>query len=495
MKMKRLNVPFLCFLAFSSIVIIAYLCYRPSWGVVDDWQHLERVNGVWNSSNVLQSIIEYIKAEFLCEKIRPLHPIYALAAYRFFNYAPFLVYILIFLTQISILPLWGVIFHKMFSKEKNISQETLFLYPLSFFVFTPFWNNFMYISLQEKMVFIFGSLAVYFFIRAFNGKRIKDGLITFGFALLCLFSKPTGIYIFLTFLVFLLLYCLIYRKNIFQTVIFLCICLTVIAGYFLLVKSLVKPGGYSSKYIDNFNIIAVLNQLKQASVVIRGLLAVAVVFLVSYLVMIRKKYFNFTSVIIPIGFIAYFLVILPWGTISYQMGPVTPFALGMFFPVYSSLKRRLGKFNLNYLPGAIVILLVSLVLTQVIIPRISKMAEIKDVEAKISSLKKTDKNPRFYFPPYYSETCFALSEFTDTDIVYLSDAVLDGKMLSDGSNYLIYRDECSNINLNGVAIKETVYENNTWRIFLIKKSDNKELLNIKFPQTILQKMIKSFNRG
>lgn len=496
MKKIRLTIPLLCYLSFSFIVILAYLYYRPSWGLESDWQYIEGVNGIWSSSNILKSIFDYVKAEFFGEKIRPLYCIYTLVAYRFFNSAPYLIYILIFVIQISILPLWGLIFHRMFSKEGlAVSQETLFIFPLSFFIFTPFWNNFMYISLQEKMVFIFGSLAVYFFMLAFNKNRIRDALISLGFALLCLFSKPTGVYLFLAFSVCLLLYCLIYRKNIIYPVIFLFICLALLVGYYLFVKSLVKPGGYSSRYIENFNIIVVLNQLKHASIAIKGLLAVALAFLVSYLVLIKKRYYNFSSVIIPVALISYFLVLLPWGLINYLLGPVTPFALGIFFPVYSSLKRRLNKFNLSYLPGTVIILLTCLVLTQIIIPRINKMAEIKDVEEEIPILKNNSTNPRFYFPPYYSETCFALSKFTNTEIVYLPDAVLDSTMLSEGDNYLIYRDECSSINLKNVKIEKTIFENKTWKIFQIGKSNNKGMLNIKFPQTILQKVIRFINRS
>lgn len=496
MKKIELSIPFLCYLSFSVVVILAYLYYRPSWGLESDWQFIERVNGIWGSSNILKSIFEYVKSELFSEKIRPLYCFYTLIVYKIFQKTPYLIYMLIFVIQISILPLWGLIFHRMFSKSgSRVSHETLFIFPLSFFIFTPFWNNFMYISLQEKLVFIFGTLAVYFFMLAFDKKRVKNTLIAFGFALLCLFSKPTGAYLFLTFFVCLLLYCLICRKNILYWAILAAIYLTVLVGYYLFVKTLVKPGGYSSKYVENFNIMSVLNQLKHAAIAIKWLFAIAVGFLLSYLVLIKKRYFNFSSIIIPVAFISYFLVLLPWGIISYLLGPVAPFALGMFFPVYILVRQKLGKLKLGYLPGAVIILLTCFVLTQIILPRINKMAEIKDVEAKIISLKKSHNNPRFYFPPYYSETCFALSKFTNTEIVYLSSAVLDSTMLSESDNYLIYRDECSSISLKNVKIAKTLYENKTWKIFLVKKSDSSEALDVKFPLTFLQKVIRFFNRS
>lgn len=495
MKKIKLSIPLLCYLSFCLTIILAYLYYRPSWGAESDWQFIGRVNGIWNSPNVLSSIFEYMKAEFLCEKIRPLYCVYTLVVYRFFNNAPYLIYILIFLVQMSILPLWGLIFHRMFLKnEPTVSQETIFIFPLSFFIFTPFWNNFMYISLQEKLVFVFGTLAVYFFMLSLNKNRVREALISFGFGLLCLFSKPTGVYIFLAFFVCLLLYYLMYRKNIFYSVVCLVICLAVLAGYYLLVKSLVKPGGYSSKYVDNLNIVSLLIQFKNSSVVIKGLLGTAAVFLAAYLALIKRKYFNFSSVIIPVAFISYFLVLLPWGVISYLLGPVTPFALGMFFPVYFLLKQRLSRLRLGYLPAVAIILLTSVVLMQIIFPRINKIAEIRHVEEEILLLKKKSAGSRFYFPPYYSETCFALSKFTDTPIVYLASAVLDSTMLSKGDNYLIYRDECSKISLKGVKIEKAVFENKTWKIFLIKKANNTEVLDIKFTQTVLQKIIRFYNQ-
>lgn len=495
MRKRGLSLPFLCYLTFSFVVILAYLYYRPSWGVVDDWQHIQTVNPIWESPNTLKSLFESIKFDLLGGKIRSVHWVYAFIVYKFFNNAVFLIYILNFLVQIAVLPLWGLIFHKMFSKESRVSQDTLFIFPLSFFIFTPFWNNFMYISVQEKLVFFFSTIAIYFFMLTYDKNKTRYLFLSFIFAFLCLFSKPTGVYIILTFLACSLIYCLIYRKNLVFPALFLSICSLILAAYYLLISSVVKPGGYSSRYMDNFNIAGVLSQLKQSSIVVKALFAAAVISLPPYLLLIKKKYFNFCSILVPVGFISYLFVILPWGTSNYFLGPLAPFALGMFFPAYCLAKRKLSKFKLNYLPGIAVVLLSFLVLTQIIIPRINKIAEIKDVEAEIIKLKHDKINARFYFPPDYPETSFALSQFTKVEIVYLSQGTLDAAMLSGGDNYLIYRDECSMIKLKNVKLAKTVFQDNTWKIFEVIKAANTQTLNIEFPRTLLQRIVRFFKRS
>lgn len=495
MKKLKISLPFLYFLSFSLIVILAYLYYRPSWGVVDDWQHIQTVNPIWESPNIIRSLFESIKCDLLGGKIRSVHWVYAFIVYKFFNKAVFLIYILNFLVQIAVLPLWGLMFHKMFSKESRVSQDTLFIFPLSFFIFTPFWNNFMYISVQEKLVFFFSTIAIYFFMLTCDKNKTRYLFLSFIFALLCLFSKPTGIYIILAFFTCSFIYFIFYRKNLIFSGIYLFVCLSILFAYFLLIRAVVKPGGYSSRYTDNLNILAVFNQLKQSSIVIKALFAAAVISLPPYLLLIKKKYFNFCSILVPVGFISYLFVILPWGTSNYFLGPLAPFVSGMFFPAYCLAKRKLSKFKLNYLPSIAVVLLSSLVLTQIIIPRINKIAEIKDVEAEIIRLKHDKINARFYFPPDYPETSFALSQFTKVEIIYLSQGTLDAAMLSEGDNYLIYRDECSMIKLKNVKLANTVFQDNTWKIFGVIKAANTQTLNIEFPRTLLQRIVRFFKRS
>lgn len=462
---------------------------------MDDWQHIQTVNPIWESANIFRSLFETIKGDLLGGKVRSVHWIYATIVYRLFSNAPFLIYIFIFLAQMALLPLWGLIFHRMFAKDGPVSRDALFIFPLSFFVFTPFWNNFMYISVQEKLVFFFSTLAIYFFMLTYDKHKAGYTFLSLLFALLCLFSKPTGIYIILAFLGCSAIYLLIYRRNLLLPAVYLLACISMLFGYYLMIKAVVNPGGYSSRYMDNLSITAILNQLKQSSIVVKALFAAALILLPVYLSLIKKKYFSFPSLLIPFGFISYLFVILPWGTSNYLLGPLAPFALGIFFPVYLLLINKLKKFKLDYLPSLTIILLVALVFAQVIVPRINKIAEIKHVEAEIIKLKNSGVNPRFYFPPYYSETCFALSKFTDTEIIYLSEPVLDAKMLSKGDSYLIYRDESSNISLKDARIAGVVFKNKTWKIFKLEKSSGTEMLDIKFPKTILQKAIKLFSRS
>ena len=179
----RISYPFFVFLLFCLIIIAAYFYYKPSWGLMDDHNYIQEAKEVWESKHVLKTAYGYVMRDFYSQKIRPLYSLYVLFVYKFFINNTFLVYILIFLAQIIALPIWGIIFHRMFSKEEKISADTLFIYPLTFFLFTPFWNNFIYISLQEKFIFFFTTLSIYYFVSAYEKNNYRQLFISLIFSL------------------------------------------------------------------------------------------------------------------------------------------------------------------------------------------------------------------------------------------------------------------------------------------------------------------------
>ena len=247
--------------------------------------------------------------------------------------------------------------------------------------------------------------------------------------------------------------------------------------------------GYAGQY--NLTAGSMLNNLFASSIVVKLLIVAAIVIFLSLFVTIFRKKSNFSplALIIPLGFLSYVLVLAPWRFASYLLSALTPYVLAMFFPIYIwfNYRNNISRVVVN----ACLILLAILSFSFIAVPRISKLADIREAEEFIISSNKN--NDRYFFPPPFSEAAEAVSGFTSTRIVYLDKGVLDTEKLhSANGNYLIVNDEASAITLDGVEIIKTVYENNTWKIFqLAGNRPGQELFKVGFPENSVVK-IKSF---
>lgn len=457
---------------------------------MDDCQNLQTAKGIWSSPSIIRAFCECVKEDFLSQKIRPTHCLFVAIVYKIFARTPLLVYILMFITNMAILPLWGLIFQRMFSKQIGILSEFLFIYPLSFFIFTPFWNIFMYPSLQEGPVFFFSTLSIYFFICAFDKKKYGSLLVSIIFSLLCILSKPTGIFITITFVMFSLFDMVVFRRSAKISSLFFVFNISVIFLYYLFMKSALVISGYSSRYIQKLNFVDNLNNIINASFIIKGILIFTVASFCFFLYQVKKDRINIISLLLPLGAISYFIILAPWGMINYLLAPAAPFIMGMFILIYSPVCVIFSRIRLQYLPSIIIVLLSLMVLGQVIIPRISEMADIRKVEESIVDLKNKTVQVRFFFPPPYEESWSAMKKFTRTDIEYLMKGRLSAEMLVEGANYLIYGYACADIILDDVAIKNMVYKNNTWKLFeLKKKTGSKKKIHFDFKRTLIQMLI------
>jgi len=477
------------FLIFCLIVIAAYVYHQPSWGMMDDWAHLDLTEKIWTAQDPLAALSTYFSAEFEEQKIRPLHCLMTLFVYKFFVHSPTVVYILNFCFGMALLPLWGKIFEMMFCKGEKEKADHIYIYPLSFFAFLPFWNNFMYISLQEKLIFYFSTLSIYFLGRLIQKNEGRYTWYTLFFSVLCLLSKPTGIFLIVTLMVFSMAMLLFDRRKGKNFEMMGAVCFVILIAYYLVIKVALFSTSYSSRYGDNLNIAGIIQNLSAASIFIPALLLVSVIAFIVFFVLFRKKRVELFALFLPIGFIIYIFILLPWGIINYLLGPAAPFLLGMCFPLYLAIKRFLSKRRLEVLAPVTVCLLAFFILGQVIYVRIVKMADIHRTIEKIMELNLQNQ-AKFYFPPPYVETHFSLEQFTHARIQYLKDGILNAEYMDSGDNYFLSFDQSPRIVLRGVEFKDLVYQNRTWRIYKLSPSYRAETTAYEiFPKTFLEKLV------
>jgi len=483
------------FILFILIVLGAYLYFQPAWSLMNDHQFLHHTASVWENNNIFQATLTYINDDGIGEKMRPLFSIYVLASYTIFAQHPLFLQIFNFLALIALFPLWGIIYHKIFSTDEKISKDVLFIYPLMFFLFTPFWNNFMYINIQEKFIFFFSSLASYCFVQSYQKRNQKQAYIFIILTFLAILSKPTSIFLYVAVSAFAILDFTLFKKAKKISWTYLGSSLVAIPFYFVLVKMVIKPGGVSHRYIDNFSVLAMVNKILQSSFVIHGLILFGIGFLIYSIMIARKREGAYLWTFMPICLLSYLLVMAPYSFSNYFLAPLSPFIFGLFYPGYIFLKKVLEQSKLKLLPQSVILILVFLTLFQIIIPRISKIADVRKVAAEIAELKAKDSNSQFYFPPPFFESRDALKYFSGTDIRYLRGALLENRMIGGDHNYLIVRDACTNLQLRGVTLGSAVFDSNTFKIFEVLPSRNhNEKTNFSFPKTAIQELIHKLRR-
>lgn len=494
MVIFRKYLPILIFLFFVVLIIKTTLFYAPSWGLMDDFQNLEHAKSVWVNNNSVIKFISAILQHFKTNAYyRPLYEIWSLFTYYIFKNSPLTIYILIIIQNMAVLLLWGRIFHRIFSSPKENIYLNVFIFPLSFFLFTPFWNIFMYISLPEKLIFLFSALALYFLMKTFDTNRLKYFWFSFSFVILGILSKPTGIYLALAFAIFafLALFIRSNKKRITFTVMLANLSIFLFYYLFTIKK---QCRGYTVKY--NLSIEGIQNNLFKSPFVIK-FLAILAIFMAIYifiaLLIKRKKNVSIEALLIPLGFLSYIFILLPWGILNYHLSVATPYVLGMFFPTYTFFNKK--SMVARILVNIFIVFLTLLTFFYIIKPRISKMADIKETINFMKGLSNGDKKVLYFFPPPYSEPPYALSNFTNSEVIFLGQGTLSKEMFRDAyNNYLIFDERGTSIDLINVKVDKEVYRNNTWRIYLLKEENYKTKFKPDFPKENFLEKIKTYLR-
>lgn len=479
---RPISWPQIFYLTFFGILVIVYLYFRPSWGFMDDHACLESSTAFWRgtlswSDMVLQDMQGH-------GRFRPIY--YLWIVYAYVIPYPLVLYLLILLSGAVILLYWGSLIDKLFPQGLP-SSFNQYLYPLTFFAFLPFWNIFMYISVQEKFVFLFGTLSFYFLFKSYEQDSFKNLILALILALTGMLGKETGVVFFLTYAVYAFLDLAFLKKN--MKISFWLLIVTLAAGlsYILFIKHIL--GHYTAAYKSNLSLAILVTRLGEAPALIKAIfgfsaLTTAGAFWTCFL---KRNNFHPLFIICPLWVLIYICLLLPWGFQNYLLAPLGTFVMVViYFWLVAFLPK--GKSAIIFLQ-IVTVLLALLILGEVIIPRISKMADKSKVVVKIKELSRHESY--FFYPPNYLETFDALQSFSSAKMSYQSH-IKDTELNDQARNYLIMNDEAGNVMLENVAASERIYRNGTWEIWTLKKQrGEKRAIRIAFTPNALQK-IKDF---
>lgn len=474
------NGPQVFFFFFFSVILIAYFVWSPGWGFMDDFQCGETARAFWRGELSPASMLKGDIHGY--GRFRPLYYLWIIGVY-WLKY-PLALYLLILVAGFGVLLVWGRIINRLFHHEFS-SLFNQFIYPLAFFVFLPFWNIFMYISVQEKFVFMFGALSFFFLVRSYQQGLWRDFFLALILAFLAMLGKETGVAFLAAYGAFAFLDACMFKKDTKRSLALLGICLAAGGGYVLLMKSVL--GGYTEGYKTNLDVRALLGGLQGSPSTIKAVLAVSVVvILLGVIDFFRKKMdFHPLFLVCPFWVIFYVALLLPWGFPHYLLAPLAPFVMmcGYYF-LYKLFLRR--QSSLRWIQAGIVLCVLAVVFSE-ILPRISKMADKRKIVEELVALN-TQAPGKFFYPPVYEETAMALERFSSVKINYtgtITAADIDPK----GRNYLVINDEASAVSLQGVALTDEVYRSGTWLIRVIQDSpDADEKFRLVLPKNMIQQL-------
>lgn len=297
---------------------------------MDDHSNVIITRDFWQAPS-LDYFTRSFSTELVNGRFRPVYFIWLITAYTIGACAPFLVYFLITLAGLSLLPLWGISLDQAFNNGKR-SPFLLWVYPLSFFVFTPFWNIFMYISLQEKFVYLFCTPAIFFFLKSYADKKWWLLLPALIFTLLATMGKETGVALLMSFGAYAFVDALIFKRDRNASWMIWSSNTILFSGYFLFVQWLMRS--YSERYASNSNIQSMISKLLAAPVYIKIILLLCVAGIAWPIIKkcLDKTYEEKGGSLFAWLTLFYILLLTPWGYQSYLLSPLAPFLLATALP-------------------------------------------------------------------------------------------------------------------------------------------------------------------
>jgi len=475
--------PLLVFIVFCAILFGATLYYAPGWGFMDDAANLEIANRFWGSVSPARAFLLQMQSDRSNGRFRPLYQLWIIFVYRIFSHYPLGLYILITIIGVAMLLVWGMIIQKSFSCYQEDYFFNVFVFPLSFFIFTPFWNNFMYISIQEKFVYIFSALSIFFFLKGYERRRIVYLILSWILMIIGFMGKETGAALAIAYIVYSLLDAVIFKEDRRLSLIQLIANTLILGGYYIFIRRLMT--NYTLRYNENLGLSIILQNVLSGPNVLRMLIFLAFAWLIGFTCFFfkNKEKPSTKSLIFPLYFISYALALSPWGFTNYLLAPIAPLVMGMLFPFYYMRNKN------SMLKGLLNICLIILcfsALFYVVLPRISKMADKKKLVEFVIGIQNTRGPGKYFFPLPFEESAIHFQKYTNTDLTYLARNKLNDSMLIQGEdNFLVFGDECLPLTLENVGIEKEIYRNSTWRIFLLKKEMGSTVdFKVDFPKNI-----------
>lgn len=488
--MNKLNFnkwfPVASFVFCLLVICGATFYYSPSWGLMDDDGFLEMAVTYWkNPANT-----EIVTRDFMAAGMyRPVVFVWATIFYKVFENWPAGFYMFIAVGNMAAMLLWGIVFCRFFNVRREDRYWSIFFFPLAFFVFTPFWNLFTYLSLQEKFIIFLAPLALYYFQNTYQTARPRDWIFLYFLLVLGMLSKATFIFVPAAIVAYAFLDLVFFRGRKAVSATHLMITGLSLVYYAFYTFTVQLKGDYTAKYKSGLTIGGIIGKILGTSVVAKVLLLTgavgSLVFVIWALRKMNREYLF--PCIIYCGLVVYLMLLLPWGLHSYLLSAVGPLALGAFFPLYAWIIRKGGLWKIGI--NVLIAVAVCFVFVGNNIPSISRMG---DIGRTIRFIKENnnERMGRYFFPPPYQESALATGNYTKKDIVYCDDGFIrSGMLLPDGENYAVFADLFPSVELSGVELGDEVYANGTWKVFrVIRSDDHQGTVRIGFAKTLVQKL-------
>ncbi len=480
--------PVSLFAVFVVALLGATFYLAPSWGLMDDFQNLSMAKEIWSSENPLSKLPAHALGGGV---VRPFYFIWAAFVYQMFYHWPAGLYAFIALWNMGALLLWGAVFYHAFCVPRKDYFWTVFFYPLTFFIFTAFWNIFNYLSVQEKFVVFFSAVALYLFQKTYRDLRWQDMALMYVVILCGLLSKATFIFIPVVFLAYAILDLIFFHYRPKTSWIYVVVNAVIFAAYATFIFTSQLKLGYTQRYKENMSGGMFFNKLLHLNNIMKVMLVIGLTgFIAAVVYTIRKKKPEFSmSTLIYMSLTAYVLLLLPWGSQSYLLAATAPMLLGALFPVYHWLIGR-NKF-IKAVTNAMIAVIVGFIFVGNNVPNISRMADNGKTMAFLREYGKSSVDRDIYFmPPPLEESAYATKNFTGKNVVFVNEGVIKEEMLSSGSDeYILFNDFFPSVHLSGVRIGEEIYANPTWRVFRIYPENGNDMdFGIDFDKTLVQKL-------
>ena len=457
---------FAVYLGFCVLVLGAILVIQPGWGFMDDHTNL-RMMHEFQKTSFLNNFQQFINAEISTGRFRPIYVLWVLSMYKVFAETPIMIYFLTTLAGMLLLPLWGLLADNVFN-DSHRSPFWIWVFPLTFFCFTPFWNIFMYISIQEKFIYFFGTPAILFFLKAYRRNTPLWLIPALLFSLLAMAGKETGIFLLMGAVAYALTDILIFKRNKIVSTITALSGSAAATGYYFFISGLIK--GYSSKYAGGMSLLKLGAALTTAPLVIKIIVATAVIGLAGTIItsfMDRSRNDN-GYCLFPWLTLCFILILLPWGFPNYMLAPLAMIVIFSAAPALTLTNHwRHGPVVKN----AIVIILAFSAAVYIVIPRINKMADKRKIAEEVQLLARMNPEAVFFYPGGMEETYNALQAFSGVTITYLRDNTLPAERLgTKAPAFLLQNDENGTVQATGITADRIVYRNSTWRVTMLRRA-------------------------
>jgi hypothetical protein len=450
----------------------------PSWGLVDDWSNLGFARTVWSGGDLIGGVARLVHEGTKLGMFRPLYYLYVSVAYHIFGKSPLSLYVIIALFNLSTILLWGYVLDRVFLCRGD-RKTNIFIYPLTFFLFTPFWNIFMYISSQQKFIIFFSALAVSFYNSGYTNNSRRYMLLSFVAVLCGMLFHPEGVFMNIALLI---ASAMLFVRDKKRALLFaMVVSAILLVVYLFLTVTVQLKGTYTAPYASGLYIFHIFDNLRSSPLAVKLIAGISALYLIYFAVSLKRSLrLPPVFVVIPLSCIFFIAVMVPWGFPNYHLSVLTPFVAGMLFPAFRyfySVNRTLKSVScgLIFIASLIVIL-------HIWFPRVSKMSDVGKTALFVSGASGSG----VYFVPHPGmEACAVLSEITGKKTVYLNDSLLSAdKTAACRDNYLVLRDEFPEVRLEGVEVCDKIYRNNTWEIFVVReKKGFKGHYRALFPQS------------